>query len=49
MADDYTTLSDETDMELTMKNPHMLINEAGSRILELVRYMTTMNARKADR
>lgn len=49
MAEDLSTTSEETNMELTMTNPHMLVNEAGSKILDLVRYMTTIQASNADR
>jgi hypothetical protein len=48
MADDYRTRSDVTQMERTMLNPHMLIDEAGSKVNELVRYMITLEAKKAD-
>jgi hypothetical protein len=48
MADDYRTRSDVTQMELAMLNPHMLVDEAGSNINELVRYMITLEAKKAD-
>ncbi|XP_052093425.1 peroxidase-like [Mytilus californianus] len=49
MGENYATTSEETNMELTMTNPHMLVNEAGSKILDLVRYMTTIQASSADR
>lgn len=49
MAEDFRSTSEETNMELTMTNPHMLLNEAGSKILDLVRYMTTIQAPSADR
>ncbi|XP_052093420.1 peroxidasin homolog pxn-2-like [Mytilus californianus] len=48
MGADYSTLTDETNMEITLKNPHMLVDEAGSKVLELVRYMTTVQGAKAD-
>ncbi|XP_063423837.1 peroxidase mlt-7-like [Mytilus trossulus] len=48
MDADYTTLTEETKMEVTLKNPHMLVDEAGSKVLELVRFMTTVQGAKAD-
>ncbi|CAC5420742.1 PXDN [Mytilus coruscus] len=48
LGENYATTSEETNMELTMTNPHMLVNEAGSKILDLVRYMTTVQATSAD-
>jgi len=48
MADDFVTVSDVTSTTDVLKNPHMLISNAGSDILKLITYMTTVDARKAD-
>ncbi|CAC5420741.1 PXDN [Mytilus coruscus] len=49
LSNDYNTTSSDTEMQFTLKNPHLLVNKAGSKILDLVRYMTTTPTRAADR
>ncbi|XP_052093424.1 peroxidasin homolog isoform X2 [Mytilus californianus] len=49
LSNDYNTTSSDTEMQSTLKNPHLLVNKAGSKILDLVRYMTTTPTRAADR
>ncbi|XP_071154950.1 salivary peroxidase/catechol oxidase-like [Mytilus edulis] len=49
LSNDYNTTSSVTEMQSTLKNPHLLVNKAGSRILDLVRYMTTLPTRASDR
>lgn len=49
MAGDYSTTTRMTPMEKTLKNPHLLVDEVGSKIVDLVRYMTSTSAKKSDR
>lgn len=46
---DPTNLSSVTAMDKLLKNPHMLINKAGKKIVDLVQYSTATQASKADR
>lgn len=49
MNSDYRTTNNMTPMEKTLKNPHLLVDQAGSKIVDLVRYMTSTSSKKADR
>lgn len=43
------TLSESTPIESTFMDPHLLITEGGSRVVDLARFIVTSNSMKSDR
>ncbi|XP_078321658.1 salivary peroxidase/catechol oxidase-like [Crassostrea virginica] len=45
---DFMTLSESTPIESTFMDPHLLITEGGSRVVDLARFIVTSNSMKSD-